>query len=336
MLKHTSSKILSASNIQKRNITFLKPLVSTAVSHFLFNKEIVAANQLEYAEIEKDSKTKQNTPITNETDSSEKLYPSHIPLNPISKGLVFLKSSIGSFTSPSNNININQLGETFPILSNCWLDYSYKLLLKDDKFDGRDILINKPDYRHILKDYLYVLEEPELYSKTLAYQMLQYLNKNKITLESREEVHYIDDINHQFVYNKYRQSHDFHHLIIGDLPTSIEGEIIIKLFEGINMGLPLGIIGGLLSPLHLKDGYIIRQLYTKYLSLIIDLNQKLKCNMLLINWSNYLLKDVDEIRYIIGGDDLVCFSKWIGDDVRELKKMRKQVVKKQQQELEEL
>lgn len=316
-----------------RSISFLKPFASTLASHFLFNKEIVAANQLEYGELDKETQDALNN---YEGGRKDRLYASHIPLNSLSKFMLFAKSSVGSFVDPGNNVNINQLGETFPVLSKCWLDYSYKTLLKDDKFDGRDIIMNKPDYRHILKDYLYVLDEPEKYSNTMAYQMLKYLSKNKITLESREEVHYIDDINYQFVYNKYRQSHDFHHLVIGNLPTSIEGEIIIKLVEGINMGLPLGIIGGLLSPLHLKDAYIIKQIYSKYLSLIIDLNKQMNCNMLLINWSNYLLKDVDEIRYMIGGDSLVSFAKWIGDDIRELKKMRREVVKQHKIEAEDM
>lgn len=319
MLRKTST---TAATLSSRNIVFLKPIVSTLASHFLFNKEIVAANHVADSDHERSS-----SPYNDTQNNHGKLYPAHIPLNPLEKGLVFIKSSIGSFVAPNNNININQLGETMPFLTTCWLDYSYKLLLKDDKFDGRDILLNMPDYREILKDYLYVLDEPEKYSKTLAYQMLKYLSKNKITLESREEVHYIDDINYQFVYNKYRQSHDFHHLIIGDLPTSIEGEIIIKLVEGFNMGLPLGVIGGMLSPLHLRDSYIIKQIYAKYLPLIIDLNQKLKCNMLLINWSKYLLMDVDEIRHVIGGDELVSFAKWIGDDVRALKKMRRDLAK---------
>ncbi|XBW36384.1 hypothetical protein QEN19_001963 [Hanseniaspora menglaensis] len=325
------TRILLVSQTQQREISFLKPIFSTAVSHFLFNKEIVAANNMETAEND-DKVTSGRVGI----QDKGRLYPAHIPLNSISKGMIFLKSSIGSFVSPNNNININQLGETFPILTEKWLDYTYKLFLKDEKFDGRNIILEKPDYRGILKNYMYVLDDAEKYSKTLAYQMLQYLSKNKITLESREEVHYIDDINYQFVYNKYRQSHDFHHLIIGDLPTSIEGEIIIKLIEGINMGLPLGVIGGLIAPLHLKDGYIIKQIYSKYLSLIIDLNNKMNCNMLLIDWSKYMLHDVDQIRQIIGGEDLVVFSKWIGKDIRELKKMRRQVLKENEKRLEDI
>ncbi len=52
---------------------------------------------------------------------------------------------------PYDNININQLGETIPIWTDSWLDYSYKMLLKDTEFDGRDIIMDEPDYRHILK-----------------------------------------------------------------------------------------------------------------------------------------------------------------------------------------
>ena len=312
-------------SIQRRTfIPLLKPLITSAISHALFNKEIVSASNVEYSSDEAIS----NPKTTNVEGDKNKLYPDHIPLNCLGKNMVFVKSAIGSFFKPYDNININQLGETIPIWTDFWLDYSYKMLLKDTEFDGRDIIMEEPDYRHILKkEYLYVLEDPEKYGNTLAYQMLKYLEKNKITLESRENVHYIDDVNHAMIYNKYRQSHDFHHLIIGDLPTSIEGEIIIKMFEGVNMGLPLGLVGGLISPLHLKDSYIIKQLYSHYLPIIIDLNNKLKCNFLLIDWSKYLLMDLKDIRYKLGGEELVEFADWIGKDVRQLKKMRRDVKK---------
>lgn len=315
---------------QKRSfIGLLKPLATTALSHTLFNKEIVSANNVEYSSDE----TKASLNTAKKEEDSSKLYPDHIPLNCFAKNMVFVKSALGSFFKPNNNIHINQLGETIPIWTNAWLESSYKLLLKDKEFDGRDIIMNEPDYRHILKEkYLYVLDDPEKYGNTLAYQMLLYLQKNKITLESRENVHYIDNVDCAKVYNKYRQSHDFHHLVIGDLPTSIEGEIIIKMFEGINMGLPLGLIGGLASPLHLKDTYIIRQLYSHYLPTIMDLNENLNCNFLLIDWSKYLLMDLKDIRYKLGGEQLVEFSEWIGNDVRQLKKMRKSVKKMKEQE----
>lgn len=315
---------------QKRSfIGFLKPLATTVLTHTLFNKEIVSANNVENSlDV---IKTPSNT--TKKQEDSNKLYPDHIPLNAFAKSMVFVKSALGSFFKPNHNIHINQLGETIPVWSNAWLEHSYKLLLKDREFDGRDIIMNEPDYRHILKEkYLYVLDDSRKYGNTLAFQMLKYLEKNKITLESRENVHYIDNIAYAKLYNKYRQSHDFHHLVIGDLPTSIEGEIIVKMFEGINMGLPLGLIGGLVSPLHLKDGYIIKQLYSHYLPTIIDLNNKMKCNFLLIDWSKYLLMDLKDIRYKLGGKELVEFSEWIGNDVRQLKKMRKNVNKIKEQE----
>lgn len=326
------SSTIRKTNISSQKRTFiplLKPLATTALSHILFNKEIVAASNVENSSDEVKVKTK----AAPAEENTNKLYPDHIPLNFVAKNMVFVKSAIGSFFKPSNNTNINQLGETIPFWTNAWLDYSYKLLLKDTEFDGRDIIMNEPDYRHILKEnYLYVLEDPEKYSNTLAYQMLKYLQKNKITLESRENVHYIDNISYANIYNKYRQSHDFHHLIIGDLPTSIEGEIIIKMFEGVNMGLPLGLVGGLLSPLNLKDTYIIRKLYSQYLPTIMNLNNKLKCNFLLMDWSKYMLMDLKDIRYKLGGDDLVEFAEWIGKDVRQLKKMRKDVKKMQEEE----
>ncbi|CAI8504498.1 unnamed protein product [Hanseniaspora opuntiae] len=63
-----------------------------------------------------------------------------------------------------------------------------------------------------------------------------------------------------------------------------------------------------------------------------DLNENLNCNFLLIDWSKYLLMDLNDIRYKLGGKQLVEFSEWIGNDVRQLKKMRKSVKKMKEQE----
>lgn len=101
-------------------IGLVKPLATTVFSHTLFNKEIVSANNVEYSSDE--TKTFLNT--AKKEDDINRLYPDHIPLNCFAKNMVFVKSALGSFFKPNNNIHINQLGETIPLWTNAWLQSS--------------------------------------------------------------------------------------------------------------------------------------------------------------------------------------------------------------------
>ncbi len=54
---------------------------------------------------------------------------------------------------------------------------------------------------------------------------------------------------------RYREVHDLLHTLLG-MPTNMLGEVVVKWVEGIQLGLPLGILGGLAGPLRLGPKYV--------------------------------------------------------------------------------
>ena len=72
----------------------------------------------------------------------------------------------------------------------------------------------------------------------------------RVTPDSRYPVQFVDDVQLLFVMQRYREVHDLFHTVLG-MPTNMLGEVVVKWVEGIQLGLPLGILGGLAGPVRL-------------------------------------------------------------------------------------
>ena len=68
---------------------------------------------------------------------------------------------------------------------------------------------------------------------------------------SRKEVMYVDDTELAYVMQRYRQVHDFWHVLV-DLPPTVSGEIALKWFEMVQTGLPMTVVASLVGPMRLS------------------------------------------------------------------------------------
>ncbi len=68
--------------------------------------------------------------------------------------------------------------------------------------------------------------------------------------DDRYPVQFVDEMPLAYVMQRYREVHDLFHTLLG-MPTNMLGEIVVKWVEGIQLGLPLGILGGLVGPIRL-------------------------------------------------------------------------------------
>jgi ubiquinone biosynthesis protein COQ4 len=75
----------------------------------------------------------------------------------------------------------------------------------------------------------------------------------------RPPVRFVDDEEKAYVMTRYREIHDFYH-VLADLPPTILGEVIVKWVEFFQTGLPMNILGGIFGPLQLpsSDRKILR------------------------------------------------------------------------------
>jgi ubiquinone biosynthesis protein COQ4 len=102
-----------------------------------------------------------------------------------------------------------------------------------------------PTGRRILRD------RPRMTSATLDVARLRllpagsvgrsyadWLDRERVSPDTRDTVRYIDDEECAYVMQRYREAHDMYHALTG-LPTVREGEVALKAFEFANTLLPM-------------------------------------------------------------------------------------------------
>jgi ubiquinone biosynthesis protein COQ4 len=100
---------------------------------------------------------------------------------------------------------------------------------------GRRILRERPRITSTSLDLPYLRSLPK---NTLGAAYVAWLDREKVSPDTRTSVRYIDDEECAYVMQRYRESHDFYHALTG-LPTYREGEVALKAFEFANTGLPM-------------------------------------------------------------------------------------------------
>eukprot|EP00471_Norrisiella_sphaerica_P013772 CAMPEP_0184506834 /NCGR_PEP_ID=MMETSP0113_2-20130426/53703_1 /TAXON_ID=91329 /ORGANISM="Norrisiella sphaerica, Strain BC52" /LENGTH=132 /DNA_ID=CAMNT_0026896563 /DNA_START=690 /DNA_END=1085 /DNA_ORIENTATION=+ len=115
--------------------------------------------------------------------------------------------------------------------------------------------------------------------------------------DDRPVVRHIEDDELAYVMQRYREVHDFLHVLTG-APTTVEGEIGQKAFEFLQTGLPMAALSTAVGPLRLSHEERMRVL-TQYLPWAYACNQS--CTFLMgIRYENYLEEDLTEFRKQLG------------------------------------
>lgn len=128
---------------------------------------------------------------------------------------------------------------------------------------------------------------------TLGYQYVKFLDDNQITCDSRKPVKYVDDAELAYVLQRYREIHDFTHLLF-DQKTTILGEVVIKWIEAIQTEIPMCIGAALFGPIRLYPKQ--RELFKRhYLDWAIQ-NARQSKSTLLIYYEERWEQDLDDLR----------------------------------------
>lgn len=239
------------------------------------------------------------------TVSRKSKYPGHIPLYPHERVLLTAIAGIRSFFHPENGMNIVQLGEATAVTP--FLKSLHSQMLSDRT--GREILRERPN---ISSETLNLESLAELPKNTFGYHYWSWLQREKVSPDTRAPVKYIDDPEHAFLFQRYRQCHDFYHSIC-NMPVFLEGEIIVKALEAANMGVPMATLGTILAPFRLKP-HQRKRLMDIYLPWAIRTG--LSCKPLItVYWEKCLERDLDELRQELGFNELP-------PDLREMRQER--------------
>lgn len=279
---------------QKRSLVF--SALAAAFGSLAFNENNRLASKMERGELHYEDTNaalnkQKELPVGNKYFSRrEPDYPGHVPLYNIEKLLMFVGSGIGSYFHPEKNMNIVALGESTafrPVLRRL-----QKQMLSDPI--GRQILRERPRITSTSLDLDHLRALPE---NSIGRIYVEWLDREGCSPDTRVAVKFIDDEELAYIYQRYRECHDFYHAVTG-LPIIIEGEIAVKVLEFMNMGIVMPGLGALFAPLRLKPSQKER-LYNIYYPWAFKsgLNSKPLIN---VYWENILEEDVDAFRKRIG------------------------------------
>jgi ubiquinone biosynthesis protein COQ4 len=275
---------------QKR--TFIFGAAAAIASSIIFNENNRLASAMESGKLHyKDS----NEQFSKGKEYSffqrpEPNYPGHIQLYTYEKLLMFLGSSIGAYTHPERNEFIVALGESTAITP--ILRQIQSQMLSDPI--GRQILRERPRITSTSLNLEYLRNLPE---ESVGNTYVKWLDREGVSPDTRVPVKFIDDEELAYIYQRYRECHDFYHSITG-LPIIIEGEIAVKVLEYMNIGMPMSGLGAIFAPLRLKPSQKDR-LYNIYYPWAIQsgLNSKPLIN---VYWEKILENDVSQLRSELG------------------------------------
>ncbi|KAI5246591.1 Coq4-domain-containing protein [Aureobasidium subglaciale] len=167
----------------------------------------------------------------------------------------------------------------------------------------RQSMLSHPTGRRILRD------RPRISSKTMSLEHLrtlpdnsvgrvyaQWLDREGVTPDTRDQVRYIDDPEEAYVMQRYRESHDFYHALTG-LPVFAEGEIALKAFEFTNTLLPMTALS-MAAVVKLKPA-ARRRFWSTYLPWAVKNGLRAE-DVINIYWEEVLEKDCGQLRQELG------------------------------------
>lgn len=113
---------------------------------------------------------------------------------------------------------------------------------------------------------------------------------------------------------RYRESHDFYHVLLG-FGVSIPGELVIKWFELANFQLPVALLSSVFGPLRMEASER-RRLMSTYGSWALRCGGSAEC-LIGVEWEKEWEKDIKVLRTELGiWDAPVPFKAWRAEGKR--------------------
>lgn len=156
---------------------------------------------------------------------------------------------------------------------------------------GRQLLKEKP---LITRENMQLERLRALPEESLGRQYAAFMDKHDFSADERSPVRFMTDEEAAYVLVRYRQVHDFWHVLAG-LPPTLLGEVALKCFEFRVTGLPMAGLAGTLGQLKLqrKD---LPVLYGKYLPWAMQ-TRATAADLLSYRYEQQLHKPVEQVRF---------------------------------------
>lgn len=165
-------------------------------------------------------------------------------LSVLDKLVLATGSALVGFVDPSRGDMISLLGETTG--RRALINIRDKMRQTEE---GQRILRERPRIRTSEESFKTLNECAE---GTFGAEYLRYIGDHAFSPDERHEVQFIDDPELAYVMTRYREVHDFWH-VLADLPPSVVGETALKYLECLQTGLPVAALSALVAPMRLSE-----------------------------------------------------------------------------------
>lgn len=193
---------------------------------------------------------------------------------------------IKALRCPENGVYIAGLGDVtaLPSLRNL----RTKLLATEE---GRDLLLRKP---MINESSLNMEQLRKLPKGTMGRGYAAYMDGHGFSADGRPNVRFMLSEDLAYIMARYRQVHDFWHVLSG-LPPTLLGEVALKCFEHQVTGLPSCALGGVLGQVKLS-GEERSLLHREYIPWAVRAARRCERDLLAYDYEGGLQRDLDEVR----------------------------------------
>lgn len=211
---------------------------------------------------------------------------------------------------------------------------------------GRAILRERP---RITEESINVERLGQLPAGTFGKAYYDWLRRNKVTPDTRDpvrrcrcffrhfeqsctpctdafvvrpaaQVRYIDDPELAYIMQRYRESHDFYHVLLG-FGVSLPAELVVKWFELANFNLPVAALSGLFGPLRIQDRDERSSLWRTYGPWALKAGGKAEC-LISVYWEREWETPIHELRDRWGVErPPVGFKQW-RDEQRRIRALK--------------
>ncbi|KAJ1979084.1 Ubiquinone biosynthesis protein [Dimargaris verticillata] len=110
---------------------------------------------------------------------------------------------------------------------------------------GREILRTRPRLTSQTMNLPRLRSLPDC---TFGREYARFMDSHGFTPESRNQVQYIPDPELAYVLQRYRETHDFIHVLTGITQVTVASETAVKWFEWMQTGLPMTLASSVVGP----------------------------------------------------------------------------------------
>jgi len=215
----------------------------------------------------------------------------YTPLSPLQRSLLFVGSSALALLNPHRGDLVAAVSELSGPLTNGPLRALHARMESSD--EGRQLLNEKP---RVTTATLNLETMRETYSQqSFGYAYACFMLDRCYSPDERSHVKYVSDPSLSYVLQRYREIHDFLHILTG-MPTSVMGELGQKAFEAAHFRLTMPALSALVAP-HFTLTAAERHHYsTRLLPWARQLHESLHVDLIAMRYESYMNEDLAELR----------------------------------------